>query len=109
MGWLDAESYLAAEPDPLWQAAAGILQHMHSDHAHNLVQYAKALAGLAWAESATMLSVDRYGFDMQVQGERKAQGVRLHFPEPATTPVGVRRELVRMAKEAREILGEQRP
>src|SRR4051794_30529553 len=33
MSWVDATAYHAAEPDPLLDAAAGIIAHMNADHA----------------------------------------------------------------------------
>lgn len=32
MGWVDAADYAAAPPDPLVDAASGILEHMNEDH-----------------------------------------------------------------------------
>lgn len=108
MGWADGESYRAAPPDPLSGAAGGILEHMNGDHEHNLVGYARAFAGLHWAERAHMLSVDRYGFDMEVRGHREGNArvrtVRLSFEEMASSPKQVRAELVRLAQRAREVL-----
>lgn len=109
MGWADAESYRAAQPDLLLSAAPGIIRHMNEDHEHNLVGYARAFAGLEWVTNATVRSVDRYGFDVEVTGERegeeKVKTIRLSFKEPVSSPQEVREEMVRLAKEAREILG----
>ena len=37
MGWISAEDYGRARPDPLMDAAAGIIQHMNADHAGHSV------------------------------------------------------------------------
>src|SRR5687767_3800365 len=40
MDWVTAADYRAAEPDPLADAAAGIVEHMNRDHAEALIDYA---------------------------------------------------------------------
>src|SRR5882757_5344085 len=37
MGWVSAPEYADAQPDPLADTAAGIIQHMNADHADSLV------------------------------------------------------------------------
>src|SRR5215212_4704645 len=61
MGWVSADDYQAAEPDPLMDAAPHILGHMNADHAEALRAIAKHFGGLD-AEEATMVSCDRLGF-----------------------------------------------
>jgi hypothetical protein len=36
MGWVSANDYGSALPDPLAEAASGIIQHMNADHADAL-------------------------------------------------------------------------
>ena len=43
MDWVEAEAYTAAHPDPLADAAAGILEHMNRDHADALVTLAREI------------------------------------------------------------------
>lgn len=113
MGWADEKSYRQAQPDPLLRAAPAIMAHMNEDHEHNLLQYAHAFAGLGWAEHAAMLTVDRYGFDVEVTGgevrgegeKERVKTIRLTFSEPLSSAQQVRAEMVRLANEAREILG----
>src|SRR3989344_1453187 len=45
MDWVPAADYLAARPDPLADAASGIIEHMNRDHADALVTLARVLAG----------------------------------------------------------------
>ena len=45
MGWIEAEDYRNARPDPLLEAAAAIIQHMNSDHAEALRLIAVEYAG----------------------------------------------------------------
>lgn len=106
MGWVTQESYKSSESDPLKDAAQGILEHMNNDHAHNLVDYAKVYGNLPWVESARMIAIDAYGFDMIVKGSDKNQTLRLAFDAPLKTVDDAHVALVRMAKEAKRKLSE---
>jgi heme iron utilization protein len=103
MGWVTKESYLG-QNDPLKEAAQGILEHMNTDHPHNLVDYAKTFGNLSWAENARMISIDACGFDMVVKGQDKSQSLRLTFDTPLKTVDDAHVTLVTMAKEAKHRL-----
>ncbi len=45
MGWISAEDYASAQPDPLAQAAPGIIRHMNNDHADALRLIAQPVCG----------------------------------------------------------------
>ncbi len=84
-----AEALLEAEP--------GIVAHMNQDHADAVALYATVLAGAppgAWR----MVGIDPEGCDLLAGSE----AVRLPFAERITTPAEARKELVRLAAEARE-------
>jgi len=104
MGWLDAAEYRNAAVDPIGQDAAAIVKHMNDDHEDNLVDYARAFAGLGWAESCAMTSIDRLGFDMFCRGNGQAEMTRLVFNSPLSDPSQVRPTLVTLAKQARQLL-----
>lgn len=105
MGWRDAAAYHAAESDPLIHIAAGAVQHMNEDHPHNLLDYARAFLRLEWAEHARMLTLDRYGFDLEIRGGTKGTGklekARLSFTEPLQDAADLRPLMVNLAREAR--------
>src|SRR6266567_507209 len=61
MGWVEAEDYEKAAPDPLAEVAPGILAHMNADHVDSMILLARVHAQLE-ASEATMTSVDRLGF-----------------------------------------------
>jgi heme iron utilization protein len=105
MGWVTRESYTSSD-DPLKEAAQGILEHMNTDHSHNLVHYAKVFGNLSWAESARMIAIDVYGFDMVVKGTGQHQSLRLTFDTPLKNVDDAHITLVKMAKEAKRRLGE---
>ena len=104
MSWLNAEDYLTAEPDPLRSVAAGILSHMNQDHADALLAYARALARIPDASTATMTAVDRYGFDMAVTTPGGPKATRLAFDHEVSTSDEVRKAAVAMVKAARALL-----
>lgn len=104
MSWVTAESYAAAEPDPLRATAAGIITHMNQDHADALLAYARAFARIPEASAATITAVDRYGFDLAVITPAGPRAARLAFEDEVTTSNGVRGAMVKMVKAARAAL-----
>ena len=102
MGWVTAPDYTAASPDPLANAAQGILDHMNADHADALVLLTKVHAKLE-AEAATMTSVDRLGFHVRVQTAAGIKGARIPFLREVANPNDTRTVLVEMVKQARQV------
>jgi heme iron utilization protein len=100
MGWVTAVEYAAALPDPLAEAAQGILDHMNADHGDALVLLTRVRAKLE-AESATMTSVDRLGFHVRVQTPEGMKGARITFLREVSTSMETRTVLVEMVKQAR--------
>ena len=90
MGWVSAEDYGSAQPDPLAEAAPGIIQHMNVDHADALRLIARRFAGEA-AEEAAMTAVDRLGFHLppsQARGDWRDPSGSGPEPCPLRTVVG---------------------
>jgi putative heme iron utilization protein len=103
MSWVDAARYAQAEPDPLVDAAAGILEHMNADHADAQVLYCKYLLDRPDTTEASMSAVDRYGFEMIAVGPTGRAAVRLGFPEECRTGDEVRKAMVALVGEARAL------
>jgi putative heme iron utilization protein len=102
MSWVAATEYAAAEPDPLaGEPAAGVVEHMNVDHAAALVLLARVLGGRPRATAAVMTALDRYGFDLVAEGPDGRGALRIGFGTSVTDPKGVRREIVRLVREAR--------
>ena len=101
MSWVEAADWHAAEPDPLVDAAAGIIAHMNDDHADAMVVCCKAFSKATDITSASMTGVDRYGFEMSTVTSEGPRPIRLAFPEQVTTAVQVRTALVAMLQDAR--------
>jgi putative heme iron utilization protein len=101
MGWISAAEYRAALPDPLVDAAAGIIQHMNADHADALILLALAFAGIESTEAA-MTSVDRLGFHVRLKTQDGMRGARIAFSREVQSPMEVRNVLVEMTALARQ-------
>jgi putative heme iron utilization protein len=101
MGWVSVEEYLAARPDPLADAAAGIIAHMNRDHADALVTFARVLAGTE-ADEASMVSVDRLGFKLRIRSGGRLSSARIPFPREVTTASESRTVLIEMLSDARQ-------
>ena len=98
--WVAAEAYRAARPDPLAEAAAGIMEHMNRDHADALVTFARVLAR-AKADEAAMVAVDRLGFKLRIRSGDELHAARIPFPREVTTAEAARVVLIEMLREAR--------
>ena len=100
MDWVSAKDYLDAQPDPLADAAAGIIEHMNGDHADALVTFARVLAGTE-SDEAVMISVDRLGFKLRLKSGPRLSGARIAFPREVTTTEQCRAVLIEMLRDAR--------
>jgi heme oxygenase (biliverdin-IX-beta and delta-forming) len=101
MGWVEAQDYEGAAPDPLFEAAPGILAHMNADHVDSMILLARLHAQLE-ATEATMTSVDRLGFTLRLKTNEGMKGARINFLHEVTTPQETRKVLVEMVRRARE-------
>jgi heme oxygenase (biliverdin-IX-beta and delta-forming) len=79
MGWIAAEDYARARPDPLADAAPSIINYMNSDRAGNLLDLARVFAGIH-ADEARMTSIDRLGFELRLKAGDRVRGTRVAFP-----------------------------
>jgi len=100
MGWISAEDYRCAMPDPLAEAASGIIQHMNTDHAEALVLIARRFGGEA-ADEAVMSAVDRLGFHLKLRSGDRMHGRRVAFLREVSNTADARAVLVEMVRQAR--------
>jgi nitroreductase len=92
--------------DPLAPIAAAAIAHMNHDHADALLAYARGLAGLGWAEMATVERIDAAGLDLYVRGADRQQLARVVFDPPLTEQAQLRPKLVELAARARTLVAE---
>ncbi|MBV8844143.1 MAG: DUF2470 domain-containing protein [Bryobacterales bacterium] len=100
MGWISAEDYTSAKPDPLAEAAVGIIEHMNTEHAAALRHIARHYAGEV-ADEAAMTAVDRLGFHLRLKTGERIYGRRIAFIREASSTDDARNLLVEMARDAR--------
>jgi len=100
MGWVQATDYDRAQPDPLADAAAGIIEHMNTDHRDALVLLARAFAGVE-SQEVTMTAVDRLGFHVRLKTQDGVRGARIAFLREVSSPIEARKVLVEMVQKAR--------
>jgi len=97
MGWIPAEEYATAAPDPLAAAAPGIIQHMNTDHSDALRRIAGHHVGEAPNEVA-MTAIDRLGFHVRLRTGDRIQGLRIAFPREVKDVTEVRSVFIEMIK-----------
>jgi heme iron utilization protein len=101
MGWVAAFDYTQAQPDPLADAAAGIIEHMNADHKDALIMLAKVFASIECQEAA-MTAVDRLGFHVRLKTAEGMKGTRIAFLREVRDPGQARKVLVEMVQRARQ-------
>jgi putative heme iron utilization protein len=100
MGWISAEDYGSALPDPLAEVAPGIIRHMNTDHADALVLIARQFAGEA-ADEAAMTAVDRLGFHLRLKSGDRIHSRRVAFLREVRNSDAARGVFVEMVRQAR--------
>ena len=100
MGWISADEYGVARPDPLAEAAAGIIRHMNTDHAEALCLIARHYVGEEPGEAA-MTAVDRLGFHLRLKSGDRIHGRRVTFLREVTNSDDARGVLMEMVRRAR--------
>jgi hypothetical protein len=101
MGWVSALEYGRAQADPLADAAAGIIQHMNTDHNDALILLARVFAGIE-SQEATMTSVDRLGFHVRLKTQDGFRSARIAFSREVSDPAEARKVLVEMTQQFRQ-------
>jgi hypothetical protein len=100
MGWIPAEDYASAQPDPLALAAPGIIRHMNDDHGDALRLIARKFAGES-PDEATLTAVDRLGFYLRLKSGDRVHGQRVAFLREVRNTEDARAAFVEMVRRAR--------
>jgi len=100
MGWVTASEYDRAQPDPLADSMAEIIQHMNADHQEALVLLTRVFARIA-SQEAKMTAVDRLGFHARMKTRDGIRGARIAFLREVSSPAETREVLVEMVRQAR--------
>jgi putative heme iron utilization protein len=97
MGWITAEAYAAAAPDPLAAVAQEIIRHMNADHADALRRIAGRETGEA-PDEASITAVDRLGFHLRLRTGERVHGRRVAFPQEVTDRNQARATFIEMVR-----------
>jgi hypothetical protein len=100
MGWISAEDYGVAQPDPLAESAAGIIQHMNADHEEALRLISRHYVGED-ADEAAITAVDRLGFHLRLKSGDRVYGKRVTFLREVTNSDDAHGVLIDMVRQAR--------
>jgi heme oxygenase (biliverdin-IX-beta and delta-forming) len=100
MGWVSASEYEGSRPDPLADSMAEIIQHMNADHKDALILLARKFARIE-SQEATMIAVDRLGFNSRLKTQDGVRGARIAFLREVRNPAEARKVLVEMLQQAR--------
>lgn len=108
MSWVSGDEHRAADPDPLAAAEADIVAHMNDDHRDALRVMIDAFLDVPdEVADATMLSCDRYGFEVRLDLAAPAAdraGVafgRVGFTRPLTAADQARTAMIELVRAAR--------
>jgi putative heme iron utilization protein len=96
-----AEDYAQAEPDPVAPSAAGAVAHLNADHADELLEIARWLAGFTDATLARCAGADRHGLDLVVETPRGIARPRVGFGAPLIAATGLRAASIELVLQAR--------
>jgi len=97
MGWVPAEEYAAAAPDPLAFAAQTIMAEMNARHGELLRRFAIDDDG-ATPDAARMTAIDRLGFHLRLQSGDRVFGRRFAFPREVRDGDEVQTAIVEMGR-----------
>jgi putative heme iron utilization protein len=97
MGWVPAEEYAAAAPDPLAMVAPGIIQHMNADHLGALRRIVAHETG-EMPDEAFMTGIDRFGFNLRLKTGDRVHGRRIAFPREVRDAGEARARFIEMVR-----------
>jgi heme iron utilization protein len=96
MGWVPADEYRAAAPDPLAAVASRIIQYMNIDHEDILRGIAARETGEN-PDEVRMTAVDRLGFHLRLKTGDRVRGLRIAFPREVRDMSEARAVFIEMA------------
>lgn len=104
MSWVDSRAFYEAEVDYVANNSSFAVSHMNNDHSSDVLKMTQILGGLPKAKSATILSLDRYGFDVLAIMPDGKRRTRIGFEKRLSDPEEIREAIVLLSKKAREII-----
>lgn len=101
MGWMDADALNPnIQTTPLTAQESDIIEHMNTDHADSLLTYCQYVHEQS-GESATMIGIDPFGFDVRLKQGESSQQLRFAFDSYVEDANAARKALVNLSKAAK--------
>lgn len=102
MSWVEPLDFERAEPDGVAVASMPAVAHMNADHKDATCAILRAMVGgLETANNATILSIDRYGFEALAELPEGARRARVAFEQPLSSPDNIKEAIVQLLRKAR--------
>src|SRR6476661_8479236 len=94
---------LAMSDDVVLSTAAiqRAIDHMNEDHRDSLLDMARSLAGIAWAEEAELIALDARGLGIRASGSGRSKLARVDFVTPLESAQELRDAVILLARRAR--------
>jgi len=105
MSWVDGAAFGKATPDAVAAGSRGAVEHMNEDHRDAVLAMTQAFGGLPEASEATMLTLDRHGFEVLAVTPEGRRRTRVPFDQPLSSSDDVRPAVVALTGQARTALG----
>lgn len=91
------------------EITSGVIEHMNREQQNSLLACARRLAGLPWAKTATLTTLDASGFDLLVgDGNGHQETHRIQFPQLVADAAALRMAFIQLADQADPADGIQR-
>ena len=104
MGWVAPDDYTKAVPDQVFLTSSGAVEHMNEDHLEHTLLMVRALGGIPEATAASVLSIDRYGFEVLADTASGKRRTRVGFSRVVSERDQLRKEMVDLTNRARTLL-----
>lgn len=102
MSWVEAQAFASARPDAVAVGSANAVEHMNEDHKDATAAILRhRVKGLETATDATILAIDRYGFEALAELPAGPRRARVAFNRVLTEPDEIKAEIIELLKQAR--------
>lgn len=102
MSWVEAEAFTSARPDSVVAGSANAVEHMNEDHKDATVAILRhRVKGLETATDATILAIDRYGFEALTELPAGPRRARVAFDKVLAEPDEIKAAIIDLLKQAR--------
>merc|ERR1740121_261210 len=105
MSWVAGTSFGEATPDIVATGSRGAVEHMNEDHKDATLVMTQAYGGLPESTDATMLSLDRHGFEVLAITPNGRRRTRVPFQPTLSAVEDIRPAVMKLTQDGRIKLG----